>query len=278
MSKEDDIKLKIFNTIQMNQNTKKKYFRIEKNRISDIKQNKNKAIFKTEKENILLNKKTMRDFKSQKPIKNNKFITTTIDETTASVQSENSFLVQNVIPKKICLIKENKKELSYSHNFSKLKNFGSFPYAQRGFFMKNVLVGNIRNENDENNSENIKNFDNYNIKLMFVYFYSIQNLCKYINNNFFNIQISDSKIIMDEFIHQVYQDLQILNRKINKFKIFQKFKEKLKLNQSDFKDIYALKENLQLMKNALKNRMSQNLITIYLNIDNFCMLYSSSSK
>ena len=31
----------------MNQNTKKKYFRIEKNRISGIKQNKNKAIFKT---------------------------------------------------------------------------------------------------------------------------------------------------------------------------------------------------------------------------------------
>ena len=269
MSKEDDLKLKIFNTIQMNQNTKKKYFRIEKNRISDIKQNKSKAIFKTKKENNLLNRKTIRDFDNPKSIKNNKFITTTVDDTTTSVQSDNSFLVQNIIPKKIPILKENKKELSDINNFS--KTFWSIPppYNLRDNFLHNLFG----NENNENHSDNI-DFDNYKIKLMFVYFYSIKNLCKYINKNFFNLSIYDSKII-DDFLYQVYQDLQILNRKIIEFKIFQNFKENLKLNQDDFKDITSLKENLHLMKNALNNKMSQNLINIYINIENFCRLYSS---
>ena len=109
---------------------------------------------------------------------------------------------------------------------------------------------------------------------MLVYFYSIKNLCKYINKNFFNLSINDSKII-DDFLYQVYQDLQILNRKINEFKIFQNFKDNLKLNEDDFRDICSLKENLHLMKNALNNNMSQNLINIYINIENFCRLYSS---
>ena len=129
------------------------------------------------------------------------------------------------------------------------------------------------NENNENHSDNV-DFDNYKNKLMLVYFYSIKNLCKYINKNFFNLSIYDSKII-DDFLYQVYQDLQILNRKIIEFKIFQNFKENLKLNQDDFKDITSLKENLHLMKNALNNKMSQNLINIYINIENFCRLYSS---
>ena len=268
MSKEDDIKLKILNTIQMNQNAKKKYFRIEKNRIPDIKQNKCKAIFKTKKENNLLNRKTIRDFSNRKSLKNNKFITTTVDDTTASVQSENSFLVQNIIPKKLHILKENKKELNNVNNFS--KTFGSIPpYNPKDKFLHNLF----ENENNENNSDNV-DFDNYKIKLMLVYFYSIKNLCKYINKNFFNLSINDTKII-DDFLYQVYQDLQILNRKINEFKIFQNFKDNLKLNKDDFKDISSLKENLHLMKNALNNNMSQNLINIYINIENFCRLYSS---
>ena len=59
MDKEEDIKLKIFNTINMKNNTKKKYFRIEKNKIYYKKENKSKAIFKTKKD--LLNRKTFRE-------------------------------------------------------------------------------------------------------------------------------------------------------------------------------------------------------------------------
>ena len=268
MSKEEDIKLKIFNIIQMNKNTKKKYFRIEKNRISDSKENKGKAIFKTKKENNLLNRKTLRDLESQKSAKNNKFITTTVDDTTASIQSENSFLVQNIIPKRIYPFKDNKKE---QNNFNYFwKPFENIQFNQRDNFLHNLFL----TENNENNLDNI-DINNYKIKLMLVYFYSIKNLCKYINKNFFNLSVNDSKII-DDFLYQVYQDLQILDRKISEFKIFQNIKENLKLNKDDFYDISSLKENLHLMKNVLNSTMSQNLINIYINIENFCRVYSSS--
>ena len=55
---------------------------------------------------------------------------------------------------------------------------------------------------------------------------------------------------------------------------FKKFKDDVHVNKEDFNDISSLKENLLLMKNALNNSMSQNLINIYINIDNFCKLYS----
>ena len=110
---------------------------------------------------------------------------------------------------------------------------------------------------------------------MLVYFYSIKNLCKYINNNFFNTSLNEQKTI-DDFIYQIYQSLQILDRKINQFNIFQHLKDDIRVNKDDFYDISSLKENLLLMKNVLNNSMSQNLINIYADIDNFCQIYSSS--
>ena len=76
-----------------------------------------------------------------------------------------------------------------------------------------------------------------------------------------------------EFLHQIYQNLQILNRKLNDFKIFQNMKDNIKINKDDFKDITLLKQNLFLMKIALNNSMSQNLINIYVNIEDFCKQY-----
>ena len=65
--------------------------------------------------------------------------------------------------------------------------------------------------------------------------------------------------------------MHILDRKINQFMHFQKL---IRLNKEDFGDISSLKENLLLMKNTLNNSMSQELINIYINVDNFCKLYS----
>ena len=81
--------------------------------------------------------------------------------------------------------------------------------------------------------------------------------------------------VLDEFIYQLYQDLQILNRKINEFKIFENIKENLKINKEDFCDIASLKDNLLLMKKELNNSISKNLLNVYLNIENFCKVYSS---
>jgi hypothetical protein len=80
--------------------------------------------------------------------------------------------------------------------------------------------------------------------------------------------------VIDELIYQIYQSLQILDRKINEFKIFQNIKDDIRVKSEDFYDISSLKENLLLMKNVLNNSMSQNLINIYIDIDNFCKLFS----
>jgi hypothetical protein len=274
MEREEETKVRLFNTIHMNDTPKKKYFRIEKNKSSSLKENKAKRIFKTKKEYNLLKRKTLRDLEKDKSIKNNKFITTTIDETTASLQSDTSFLVQNIIPKKLKIIKEKKKEVNNLNYYFQKANDNILFYKRDNF-----LINFLENKNNENAANNIinndKNINNYKIKLMLVYFYSIKNLCKYINNNFFNMPANENKII-DEFLHQIYQDLQILNRKINEFKNFQKMNDNIKVNKEEFKDIYSLKENLLLMKIALNNSMSKNLINIYVNIDDFCRLFSFS--
>ena len=267
MDKEEDIKSKIFNTIHVKENTKKKYFRIEKDKIPTIKEKKCKAIFKTKKEFNILKRKTKRDEENQKSIKYNKFITTTIDDTTDSIQSDNSFLVQKIIPKKL-IIKENKKDLNIMAYFSNIKE--NILYRNRNNLIHNLY----ETENNENSNSNNIIIDNINNKLMHVYFYSIIKLCKYINKNLFNIPVNES-IKVDELVYQIYQDLQILNRKINDFRHFQKMKNNLKINKEEFSDITLLKDKLLLIKTILNKSISQNLNNIYLNIENFCKVYSS---
>jgi hypothetical protein len=208
---------------------------------------------------------------------NNKFITTTVDDTTISAQSENSFLVKNIIPRKLIITQENKKEKYNFNEFNKEK------YSLlRSFF---------RPENNENLPENNKNsiqkfgigdffsingnLEKFRIKLMIVHFYSIKNMCKYINKNFFDLAEKENMLV-DAFINQVYQTFRILNMKINEFKVFYYLKEifKSKIKQEDFNEINALKQNMQFMKNVLNKKMSENLINIYINIENFGKVFS----
>ena len=278
MEREEETKVRLFNTIHMNDTPKKKYFRIEKNKSSSLKENKAKRIFKTKKEYNLLKRKTLRDLEKEKSIKNNKFITTTIDETTASLQSDTSFLVQNIIPKKLKIIKENKKEVNNLNYYFQKANDNILFYKRDNF-----LLNFLENKNNENAANNIinndKNINNYKIKLMLVYFYSIKNLCKYINKNFFDFAEKEN-IIVDTFVGQIYQTFRILNMKINEFKIFYFMKDifKAKIKQKDFEDILALKQNFQFMKNVLNKTISENLNYIYINIENFCKFFSPCSE
>ena len=264
MDKEEEIKSKIFNTIHINENTKKKYFRIEKDKIFSMKEKKCKAIFKTKKEYNILKRKTKRDEKIKKRTKNNKFITTTVDDTTDSIQTDNSFLVLKIIPKKL-IVKKNKKDSNIMAYFSNLN--------ENLLYRNNVFHNLYETENNENNSSNIV-IEKINNKLMYVYFYSIKNLCKYINKHLFNIPVNESKKV-DELVYQIYQDLQILNRKINDFRHFQNMKNNLTINKEEFSEISLLKDKLLLMKTILNQSISQNLDNIYLNIENFCKVYSS---
>ena len=281
MVDEEEQKLKIFNTVHMNHSNdtpKKKYFRIEKNKPYSSKESHSKAIFRTKKDYNFLRRKTLREMEIQKHNKNNnKFITTTVDDTTISAQSENSFLVKNIIPRKLIITQENKKEKYNFNEFNKEK------YSLlRSFF---------RPENNENLPENNKNgiqkfgigdffsingnLEKFRIKLMIVHFYSIKNMCKYINKNFFDLAEKENMLV-DAFINQVYQTFRILNMKINEFKVFYYLKEifKSKIKQEDFNEINALKQNMQFMKNVLNKKMSENLINIYINIENFGKVFS----
>lgn len=287
---EEEPKQKIFNTVHMghfNETPKKKYFRIEKDKPYSSNESHSKAIFRTKKDYNLLNRKTLREIENQKPYKNNnKFITTTVDDTTISAQSENSFLVKNIIPRKIMITQENKNT---QFNFSELNK-------EKNCFLKTLF----RPENKENLHENYKimkkddkinefpqiqrasgdrvvqniNLEKYKTKLMLVYFNSIKNLCKYINKHFFDFE-GNENMMVDTFLSQVYQTFRILNQKINEFKIFIYMKEilKAKIKEEDFAEIIALKQNLQFMKNILNKTMSENLINIYMNLENFCKVF-----
>ena len=249
---------KSFNNENIKQKEKKKYFRFEKTKFKKIDEEKDsKKIFRTKKDYHLSRIKAKRELKKLKLL-NSKFISKTKNISNQKFNStnkdKNSFIVKKVLPKKLKLIKVPKKEIKQINNSSNLKN--------------NIIL------NIDNNSKiDEKNMDNYKIKLMFVYFSSIRNLCKYINQNLFSTTLTEQNEI-DEFINQIYQSLQILDRKINEFRPYIQLKNNVNVNKEDFYDISSLKENLLLMKNTLNNSMSQNLINIYIDIDNFCKIYS----
>ena len=249
---------KSFNNENIKKKEKKKYFRFEKTKIKKNEEEKDsKKIFRTKKDYHLSRIKAKRELKKLKLL-NSKFISKTKNISNQKFNStnkeKNSFIVKKVLPKKLKLIKVPKKEIKSINNSSNLKN--------------NIIL------NIDNNSKiDEKNIDNYKIKLMFVYFSSIRNLCKYINQNLFSTTLTEQNEI-DEFINQIYQSLQILDRKINEFRPYIQLKNNVNVNKEDFYDISSLKENLLLMKNTLNNSMSQNLINIYIDIDNFCKIYS----
>ena len=249
---------KSFNNENIKKKEKKKYFRFEKTKIKKNEDEKDsKKIFRTKKDYHLSRIKAKRELKKLKLL-NSKFISKTKNISNQKFNStnkdKNSFIVKKVLPKKLKLIKVPKKEIKQINNSSNLKN--------------NIIL-NI----DSNSKIDEKNIDNYKIKLMFVYFSSIKNLCKYINQNLFSTTLTEQNEI-DEFINQIYRSLQILDRKINEFRPYIQLKNNVNVNKEDFYDISSLKENLLLMKNTLNNSMSQNLINIYIDIDNFCKIYS----
>ena len=248
MEIEEETKTNIFNNITPEVKEKRRYFRVEKTKFnhSGQKEKNSKQIFKTQKDYHLSKGKLIREFKRIKPIKtSNKFITSMNMNSNLPDKENNSFVVQKIIPKKLKVIKEPKDESKQFSTFWKSPN--------------NILVNSKKIFTDEQNinfclnnisKEEENKINNYKIKLMLVYFSSIKNLCKYINTNLFNNSFTEQKAI-DDLISQLYQSLQILDRKINEFMNFKNIKDDVKVNKEDFEDISSLKENLLLMKNVL---------------------------
>ena len=126
MDLEEEKKMKIFNSTTPNITTKKRYFRVEKKRFNpdDTKEKDSKKIFKTKKEYHMQKKKALREFRRIKFHKNNKFVTTMKDNLhiNSADNDNNSFVVKKIFPKKLKVIKEQKKESKHFDYFSNQKD------------------------------------------------------------------------------------------------------------------------------------------------------------
>ena len=139
MDLEEEKKMKIFNSTTPNITKKKRYFRVEKKRFNpdDTKEKDSKKIFKTKKEYHMQKKKAIREFRRIKFHKNNKFVTTMKDNLhiNSADNDNNSFVVKKIFPKKLKVIKEQKKESKHLDYFSNQKD--KMLFNDNSIFFKN---------------------------------------------------------------------------------------------------------------------------------------------
>jgi hypothetical protein len=106
----------------------------------------------------------------------------------------------------------------------------------------------------------------YKKKLNLVYFESIKKLCNHLNHSF-NQLIHKEKIVnINEYLTQMYQNLQILNKKIELITNKQSFH----INKEDFEMLNILLNHLVYMNKTLNNNLSKNITDIYSNLNKFC--------
>lgn len=130
----------------------------------------------------------------------------------------------------------------------------------------NRILSKMNNKNKKSYNINIIDEKVYKTKLNLVYFESIKNLCNHLNHNF-NQLIHNEKIInINEYLTQMYQNLQILNRKIELITNIQTFQ----INKEDYETLNILLNHLYYMNKKLSNNISKNIINIYSNLNNFC--------
>lgn len=154
MDNEEVKKGTVTNNNQLNKKVKKKYFRVEKNRFnaSTLREKESKKIFKTQKEYHLSKRKALRELRRLKFHKNKKFITTTKESAHIHSDKEsNSFIVQKIIPKKLKIIKDNKKISKNINYFSKSND--NVLFNQNNNFLQSLF-------NFEKNNYNIMNNNN----------------------------------------------------------------------------------------------------------------------
>ena len=130
--------------------------------------------------------------------------------------------------------------------------------------------------NDKNKSQlihnNIMNEINiidenvYKTKLNLVYFESIKNLCNHLNKNFNQLIQNENISNINEYLTEMYQNLQLLNRKIELITNKQIFN----INKEDYEILNILLNHLLYMNKILNNTLSKNILHIYSNLNNFC--------
>ena len=78
---------------------------------------------------------------------------------------------------------------------------------------------------------------------------------------------------INEYLTQMYQNLQILNKKIELITNKQSFH----INKEDFEMLNILLNHLVYMNKTLNNNISKNITDIYSNLNKFCNICISST-
>lgn len=247
MDNKEKKQMTIFKSVQITKDTKEKYFKVQRgdmgiNNKNNISVNYNNGINSV---NNLLNKNN--DNQDQT---NHIFIT--------------------------------HKDSQISTNTSHSSKKGNYQNNNNGIFITtmnnscNINKKSLANNNNKNIiKENNNHMDEslYKKKLNLVYFESIKNLCNHLNQNFNQLTHKEKIANINEYLIQMYQNLQILNKKIELITNKQNFC----INKEDYEILNILLNHLIYMNKILNNNISKNIVDIYSNLNNFCNICNCST-
>ena len=167
------------------------------------------------------------------------------------------------------------KDSQISTNTSHSSKKGNCQNNNNGIFITtmnnscNINKKSLSNNNNKNIiKDNNKHMDEslYKKKLNLVYFESIKKLCNHLNQNFNQLTHKEKISNINEYLAQMYQNLQILNKKIELITNKQSFH----INKEDYEILNILLNHLIYMNKILNNKISKNIVDIYSNLNNFC--------
>jgi hypothetical protein len=245
MDNREKKQMTIFKSVQITKDTKEKYFKVQREDISI--NNKN---------NVSTN------YNNGTNSKNNNLLTKNNDN---QEQTNHIFITH--------------KDSQISTNTSQSSKKGNYQNNNNGIFITTMNKScNINKKSLVNNNNIIK--DNkymdeslYKTKLNLVYFESIKKLCKHLNQNFNQLTHKEKIANINEYLTQMYQNLQILNKKIELITNKQSFH----INKEDYEILNILLNHLIYMNKILNNNISKNIADIYSNLNNFCNICNCST-
>ena len=247
MDNKEKKQMTIFKSVQITKDTKEKYFKVQREDISI--NNKN---------NVSVN------YNNGTNSKNNNILTKNNDN---QEQTNHIFITH----------KDSQISINTSHSSKK----GNYQNNNNGIFITtmnkscSINKKSLGNNNNNNIIKDNKYMDEslYKTKLNLVYFESIKKLCNHLNQNFNQLTHKDKISNINEYLTQMYQNLQILNKKIELITNKQSFR----INKEDYEILNILLNHLIYMNKILNNKISKNIVDIYSNLNNFCNICNCST-
>ncbi len=242
MDNKEKKQMTIFKSVQITKDTKEKYFKVQRGDININNKNNVSANY-----NNSLNNNKNNDNQEQA---NHIFIT--------HKDSQISTNTSHFSKKGNCQNNNNGIFITTMNNSCSI-NKKSFPNNNN----KNIIK-----DNNKHMDESL-----FKKKLNLVYFESIKKLCNHLNQNFNQLTHKEKISNINEYLTQMYQNLQILNKKIELITNIQSFR----INKEDYEILNILLNHLIYMNKILNNNISKNIADIYSNLNNFCNICNCST-